>query len=139
MEWVIVALRAILVPLAVACLLLNGSSILALWRGSQSLAQAGRGQVVFFAAAVLVGQIFYLIFAEPAVLLLALTLAGSGLILSLWVSWRARSKGLVRLDAMIDRPDLALPLVELAQFDPEKARELASEAHSALAQRRLEE
>lgn len=131
----IFTLRVILLLLAVWCLKRTSSSLPALWRGSQSLAEVGRAAQAFFALAVVVGQVFYLMWAEPPVLLLALTCSAIGLGLAIWTSKRAQAKGLSRLDAMIDRPDLALPLIELAKVSEDDAQSLAQEARRMLAVR----
>ncbi len=128
----IVALRVVLLLLAAWCLKRTGSSLLALWRGSQSLAEVGRAVQAFF------GQIFYLIWSQPPVLMLALTCSSIGLGLAVWTSKRAEAKGLKLLDAMIDRPDLMLPMIELAALSEIQAQELARQARQMIADRRLD-
>lgn len=135
--WTVIALRVLLLLLAAWCLKRTGSSLLTLWRGSQSLAEVGRAVQTFFALAVLVGQIFFLMWDQPPVLLLALTCSSIGLSLAIWTSKRAEAKGLHHLDAMIDRPDLALPLVELARFSEVEAQALAQQALRSIANHRL--
>ncbi len=152
----IVALRVVLLLLAAWCLKRTGSSLLALWRGSQSLAEVGRAVQAFFALACVVGQIFYLIWSQPPVLMLALTCSSIGLGLAVWTSKRAEAKGLKLLDAMIDRPDLMLPMIELSEDQTDnvwtallpmielaalseiQAQELARQARQMIADRRLD-
>lgn len=133
---IILALRVLLLLLALSCLWLSGSSVVALWRGSQSLAQAGRAVQAFFALSCVVGQVYWLeIWQRPPILMAALLCSSVGLGLAIWTYQRARGKGM-DLDALIDRPDLALPLVELAQIDEVKAAAMAQEARRLIAELR---
>lgn len=128
----ILALRVTAWALAAWCLWLNVS---ALWHRGDSLQQLSRSSIAFIALAGLVGQAFYLVYGQPLVLVLALLLYCAGMVLAASLSWRGRHLR-IDLEALLDRPDLSLPLVELAVLDDTAARRLAHEARRLLAERK---
>lgn len=135
-EYTIIAVRVILVALALSALGLNWRGPWRMFRGSQSTVHLAKSQVFFVSLSVLIGQTFYLVYSEPLVLLAALLFMTTGLTLALALSVRARQRGLRKLDKLVDRPDLALALVELAEMDEEVARQMAQDARRLSAEMR---
>lgn len=138
MTWALIeANRAILLGLALWCMWLHRSGPVALWRGSQSMAHHGLSVPFFCAWAALMGQIYFLAWARPPMLLFSLMLMTVGLGLSVWLSYRARATGLSKLDCLINQPHLSLPLIELAELDPPAAQVMADEIRRMIAQRKV--
>lgn len=137
MEVILVA-RGVLFACAVVCLGLHTKSLWCLWAGSQSLRHRGSGHIALVALSAILAQPYYLDAVDaPVVLLLALLLASMGFGLAIQTSIQSRLTGLdKRLDDMIDRPDLSLPLVELAELDEAAAKALAQEARIRIAGKR---
>lgn len=133
----IIALRALLLLLAPYCAYLTWRGAKALWNGQLTITQHNQAQVFCYSFAVMIGQIFFLFFPEPAVLLLALLLTATSLGLAITLRHRTSRKGFTDVQAVVDRPDLTLPMVQLAELDEAEAESLASQARQRIAERRM--
>jgi hypothetical protein len=102
-----------------------------------TITQHSQAQVFCYALAVLIAQPVYLFFPGSPVLLLALLLTAASLGLAIGLRWRMLKSGLRDTQAIVDRPDLTLPMVELAALDEGSAQALAQEARHRIAERRL--
>lgn len=133
----ILLLRGALLLLAPVCLVLTWRGFLAFGDGRMTITQHSQAQVFCYALAVLIAQPVYLFFPGSPVLLLALLLTAASLGLAIGLRWRMLKSGLRDTQAIVDRPDLTLPMVELAALDEGSAQALAQEARHRIAERRL--
>jgi hypothetical protein len=136
-ETVILLARGMLLLLAPACLFLTWRGFRAFADGQMTITQHSQAQVFFYALGVLIAQPVYLFFPGSPVLLLALLLTALSLSLAIGLRWRMMRKGLTETQQIVDRPDLTLPMVELAELDEGAAQALAQEARHRIAERRL--
>lgn len=129
--------RALLLLLAPVCLFLTWRGFAAFARGPMTITEHSQTQVFLYALAVLIAQPVYMFFPGSPVLLLALLLTAASLGLAIGLRWRMIRKGLRDTQAIVDRPDLTLPMVQLAALDEGAAQTLAQEARARITERRL--
>lgn len=136
-DTLILIVRGVLLLLAPICAFLTWRGVRAFVAGSMTITEHSQAQVFFYALAVLIAQPVYMFFPGSPVLLLALLLTTVSLGLAIGLRWRMIRKGLKDAQLIVDRVDLTLPMVELAELDPAAAKELAQHARHLTAARRM--
>lgn len=131
----IVAERSILLPLALVTIWLTAPGIAATWRGSLSLTDKSNAGAFAFGCSTLIGQIFFLLWPQPLVLVLALLCAIVAHGLMVRVRLTARKQGLPEIERLMSRPDLTLPMLDLADVDEEQAQVFRRSITTAIARK----
>lgn len=137
----ITVLRALAAVLSLYHMGWSWCGAVAIARGEQTLRQLGMAAVFFVCLSIFIFQMGH--FVDPAAPgRAAWTLAGLvslniGLSLYAWFQRRAKAKRLARLDDVLERPDLALPLIDLAREDPVEAERIVREVLHLIADRRV--
>lgn len=131
---IMLMLRLICFGLSAWAIWFSRRGFYAVSRGHTDLEAVFSAAVFFLSAGILAFQVRWLIAAPVGVNILSLVLVNTGLGLLVWAHNRASHKGLLRLSSIIERPDLALALVDLAAANPPAAARLASEARRMTAE-----
>lgn len=130
-------LRGLLLILAPLCVAMTWRGFKAFAAGQMTITEHSQAQVFCYALAVLIAQPVYMFFPGSPVLLLALLLTATSLGLAIWLRGRMLRLGLRETQDIVNRPDLALPMVQLAELDPDAAKELAQQARHLIAERKM--
>lgn len=126
-ETATLALRYLLVPLALIVLRYCGSDALRFPGSAQNLPQTNRAGWALVATGTIISQAFFIAFPQPIVLLFGVLLFTVGMGFAAWLHRRAARKGTHLFEKMFARPDLAMPLVELHDIDPIQAAVMRDE------------
>ena len=120
-EGLILFLRGIALGLALWTAGLTYTGIVAMWRGSLSISDKGNAAAFFFALSTIIGQVFFLAWPQPLVLVLALMLVCVSHGLTIRVRLLTSHYGKQDVQRAIDRFGEVLPILDLYDLDPETA------------------